>query len=134
MVEIGVSLMTRQGGCSSRVAVGAKGGAVRVGLLGKMEVCGVDGSPIDCGGAKQRAILAQLVLEANVAVGVDRLAEGVWGEQVPSRYRQNIQVYVSTLRRAIEPTRPRGAPSRLVGHGEGYEFIIADDEVDVARF
>lgn len=103
-------------------------------LLGSMRVLAEDGSPIDCGGPKQRAVLAQLALEPNHTVSVDRLAEGVWGEHVPEHHRQNLQVYVSTLRKALEPQRPAGSPSRLVGHGEGYELSAAPDEVDVSRF
>ncbi|WP_256796253.1 BTAD domain-containing putative transcriptional regulator [Terrabacter sp. Ter38] len=103
-------------------------------LLGPTEVLGDDGRPLDVGGAKQRGVLAQLALRANVAVSLDRLAEGVWGEQVPPRYRQNVQVYVSTLRRVLEPNRPARAPSCIIGHREAYELVAAPDQVDVERF
>ena len=107
---------------------------MEVKLLGSMQVVADDGSPVDCGGPKQRAVLAQLALDPNHTVSVDRLAEGVWGERVPPHYRQNLQVYVSTLRRALEPDRPAGSPSRIVGHGEGYELVAAVEEIDVSRF
>ena len=107
---------------------------MEVKLLGSMRVLADDGSLVECGGPKQRAVLAQLALEPNHTVSVDRLAEGVWGERVPEHHRQNLQVYVSTLRKALEPQRPAGSPSRLVGHGEGYELSAAPEEVDVTRF
>jgi DNA-binding SARP family transcriptional activator/predicted ATPase len=107
---------------------------VLIRLLGPTEVLGDDGRSLDVGGAKQRGVLAQLALRANVAVSLDRLAEGVWGEQVPPRYRQNVQVYVSTLRRVLEPNRPARAPSCIIGHREAYELVAAPDQVDVERF
>src|SRR3954468_2655949 len=107
---------------------------MRIGLLGTTTVCDDTGAPVDVGGAKQRAVLAQLALAPNTAVTVDRLPEGIWGEAVPSRYRQNLQVYVSTLRRALEPSRAPKTASRIVGHREAYELVAAPVEVDVTRF
>ena len=56
------------------------------------------------GGAKQRSLLAMLAVEANTGLSVDMLAEGVWGERVPERYIQNIQVYVRPFARSWNPT------------------------------
>lgn len=103
-------------------------------LLGVTKVFDDAGSAVNCGGVKQRGVLAQLALAANTPVGLDRLAEGVWGEQVPSRYRQNLQVYASTLRRALEPERSTGTPSRIANHREAYELVCAPGELDVAMF
>ena len=105
-----------------------------INLLGPMEVLTDDGKAAEVGGAKQRAVLAQLARSPNVAVPLDLIAEGLWGTDVPPRYRQNLQVYVSTLRRALEPDRHSKAPSRIVGHREAYELVAADDEIDVHRF
>ena len=105
-----------------------------ISLLGPMEVRTDDEHPLDVGGAKQRAVLAQLAREPNVAVSVDRLAEGIWGTEVPPRYRQNLQVYISTLRRVLEPNRPAKAPSRIAGHREAYELVAGPEEIDVSRF
>jgi DNA-binding SARP family transcriptional activator/predicted ATPase len=105
-----------------------------ISVLGPMEVRTDGEQPLDVGGAKQRAVLAQLAREPNVAVSVDRLAEGIWGTDVPPRYRQNLQVYVSTLRRVLEPNRPAKAPSRIAGHREAYELVAGPDEIDVSRF
>lgn len=105
-----------------------------ISLLGPLEVRTDDDVPVDPGGAKQRAVLAQLSRKPNIAVSADHLAEGVWGVSVPPRYRQNLQVYVSTLRRLLEPNRPGKAPSRIAGHREAYELVAGDDEIDVRRF
>lgn len=103
-------------------------------VLGPMSVVGDDGEPVPLGGAKQRSILAILALRPNTLVSVDQLAEGVWGEDVPDRYVQNVQVYVSTLRRLLEPGRTASMPSRILGRGPGYELVLADEELDLARF
>ena len=86
------------------------------------------------GGGKQRPLLATLALEANTVLSVDMLAEGVWGERVPERYIQNIQVYVSTLRKILEPDRLPKMPSRIRAQGIGYEIVLAPNELDLSRF
>lgn len=107
---------------------------MRIALLGPTEVHDDGDRAANVGGAKQRSVLAQLCRWPNQAVTVDRLAEGVWGESVPARYRQNLQVYVSTLRRALEPGRATGTPSRIIGHSDAYELVVAVEEVDVSVF
>ena len=107
---------------------------VRIALLGPTAISDDAGNPVSIGGAKQRAVLAQLAREPNRAVPIDRLAEGIWGEQVPARYRQNIQVYVSQWRRMLDPGRPAGTPSRIIGHRDAYELVAATAEVDVTQF
>jgi hypothetical protein len=52
-------------------------------LPGPVEVL-VDGRPVALGATRQRALLAMLALDAGRAVSADRLAEGLWGEQVPA--------------------------------------------------
>src|SRR5690349_2698107 len=101
---------------------GAGGGRMRIALLGAVAARTNSYDEVDLGSVKQRGLLAQLALEPNRPVNLDRLADGTW-EQVPARYRQNLQVYVSNLRRLLEPHRPAGAPSRIVGHREAYELV-----------
>jgi DNA-binding SARP family transcriptional activator len=88
---------------------------------------------VELGGPKQRAVLAQLALDPNRAVPVDRIAEGVWGEAVPPRYRQNLQGVHLDPAASARPRRTAAA-SRIIGHGEAYELVAADDEVDATRF
>ncbi len=106
---------------------------MRVALLGVMQVDAGSG-PVRTGGVKQRGVLAQLCREPNRPVSVDRLAEGIWGEQVPPRYRQNLQVYMSTWRHVLEPAREPGQPSRIVGHREAYELIAGPEDIDIGRY
>ena len=48
-------------------------------LLGPLEVM-VDGTAVDLGGLKQRALLAILLLHANQPVQRDVLIDRLWGE------------------------------------------------------
>src|SRR3954469_17295516 len=107
---------------------------MRISLLGAMQVEPAPGVCADPGGIKQRSVLAQLCRSPNRPLSVDRLAEGVWGERVPPRYRQNLQVYVSTLRGVLEPDTPRDARSRIIGRGDAYELVAGPDEIDVSAF
>jgi DNA-binding SARP family transcriptional activator len=51
-------------------------------LLGPIEAR-LDGRPIELGPRKQRAVLAMLALQVDRTVSADRLAEGLWGEELP---------------------------------------------------
>ena len=69
-------------------------------VLGPLEV-EVDGRVLKLGGAKQRALLALLLLHANEAVSRDRLIDELWGEHTPETASAAIQVYVSQLRKLL---------------------------------
>jgi len=103
-------------------------------VLGPLEVT-VNGQPVDLGGAKQRAVLASLALEPNRVVSVDRLIDDVWGEDPPPRALGSLHVYISNLRRLIEPTRgARAAAHVLVSRAPGYSLVLPVDAVDALRF
>ena len=58
---------------------------------------------------KQRAVLAMLALNANRALSVDRLVEGLWGEHPPASAAKMVQLYVSQLRKLLGDGRDRHA-------------------------
>jgi DNA-binding SARP family transcriptional activator len=104
------------------------------GLLGPLQVIR-DGKQLPLGGRQQRAVLAVLLAEAGTVVSVARLADAVWGEQVPAGYQATVQTYVFHLREALEPGRERGAPARvLVTEPGGYRLHATDGTVDAAAF
>ena len=51
-------------------------------VLGPLEVSS-EGRLLDLGGAKQRALLAMLLLDANNVVSTDRLTAGLWEDKPP---------------------------------------------------
>ena len=104
------------------------------GILGPLEVCR-SGRAVPLGGPRQRAVLALLLLEANRAVSMDRLAEDVWGGDPPEGWATTLQTYVFHLRRALEPDRARGdAGGVLVTRDRGYLLRVDREHLDAALF
>ncbi len=66
-------------------------------ILGPLDAI-QDGRALELGGAKQRALLAVLLLQANRVVSVDSLIEALWEEQQPETARgKNVSCDVSAL-------------------------------------
>jgi WD40 repeat protein/DNA-binding SARP family transcriptional activator len=100
---------------------------VHINLLGPIEAVSNDGA-VSLGGAKQRAVLAMLALQAGSTVSADRLIDGLWGDRPPASALKLVQLYVSHLRRAI------GEEEVIATHGRGYELCLARQDVDAGRF
>jgi DNA-binding SARP family transcriptional activator len=99
---------------------------VEFGILGPLEVRH-EGRSIRVSGAKERALLALLLLHANEAVHADRLIDELWSERPPATARKSLQVRIAALRRVL----PDGV---LLTEGPGYVIRIAGDELDLHRF
>jgi predicted ATPase/DNA-binding SARP family transcriptional activator len=95
-------------------------------ILGPLEVSTEDG-PLRLGGAKQRALLALLALQANQVVSRERLIDALWGEDPPATAGAMVQVYVSRLRKLL----PDGA---IVTRRPGYLFEAEPGTIDLERF
>ncbi|MDV6013412.1 BTAD domain-containing putative transcriptional regulator [Haloechinothrix sp. LS1_15] len=89
---------------------------------------------LDVPGAKQRALLAYLLLNRGRRVPADRLIEAVWGEEQPSKARNALQAKVSGLRGALVPGEPARARHLLESRDGGYCLHVDDEAVDVGRF
>jgi DNA-binding SARP family transcriptional activator/class 3 adenylate cyclase len=105
------------------------------GLLGPLQVLGRDG-PLPLGGAKQRALLALLLLNANRVVSRERLIDELWGDDPPETAVTTIQVYVSRLRKVLPAdtleTRPPGyllAADPEAIDLQQFEKLVADARV-----
>ena len=81
-------------------------------LLGPLEVV-EHGRVLELGGARQRALLAVLLLHANEVVSVDRLIDELWGRTPPATAAKSLQVYVSRLRKELGRRPARHAAARL---------------------
>jgi DNA-binding SARP family transcriptional activator len=102
-------------------------------ILGPLEVSR-DSAPVALGAAKQRALLALLLVHANEPVATDRLIDELWPAP-PATAANTLQVYVGRLRKALEPERPPGAPSELLmTRAPGYMMRVEPDELDADRF
>src|SRR6266508_1465814 len=69
-------------------------------VLGPLEVID-DGEPLPLGGAKQRALLAVLLLHANTVVSRNRLIDELWGTSPPETAQTALQVHISQLRKRL---------------------------------
>ena len=70
---------------------------MRFRVLGVLQV-EIDGVAAQLGGARQRAVLAVLLMHANEPVATDRLVGETWGENAPATATKTAQVYISRLR------------------------------------
>src|SRR5262249_43961772 len=95
-------------------------------ILGPLEV-EEDGRLLKLGGAKQRALLAILLLHANEVVSRDRLIDALWGGEAPETARTALQVHVSQLRKAL-------GPHVIVTRSPGYLIQVRPGALDLERF
>jgi DNA-binding SARP family transcriptional activator len=107
---------------------------VNFNVLGPLEVVD-DGQPVALGQRQQRVVLAMLVLSANQVVSVDRLVSDLWGDHAPHRPMGALHVYISRLRRVLEP-RPRapGTGQVLVRRAPGYVLQVSSGQLDANHF
>ncbi|MDP9387068.1 MAG: AAA family ATPase, partial [Actinomycetota bacterium] len=99
---------------------------IEVRVLGPLAVV-VDGSALDLGSRKQRALLALLALRAGQALSVDRLVDDLWGERPPATARHALQVHVSNLRKVL-------GSATVVTERPGYVLRLPPDCCDATRF
>ena len=74
--------------------------AVECRVLGEVEVC-LDGRRIDVGHARQRWVLACLLVDVNRPVTAEQLIDRVWSDEPPYRARNALASYVSRLRHLL---------------------------------
>ncbi|MGN9838781.1 BTAD domain-containing putative transcriptional regulator [Nonomuraea sp. H19] len=103
-------------------------------VLGPVEAYEHD-DELDLGGLRQRAVLARLLVARGQVVPVDTLLYDLWDDDAAKGAQSGLQVYISRLRRVLEPGRPRGGPNRLlVTVASGYALRVASEQVDALRF
>ena len=97
-------------------------------VLGPLELW-CDGEPVAIGGAKQRAVLAVLVLREGEVVPVERLVDEVWGDEPPPSAARTIESYISRLRQLFNGRGPT-----LSRRGSGYVIDLRDAALDARSF
>ena len=110
------------------------GDPLRFEILGAVRALRGD-EPIDLGPAKQRAVLAVLLLNAGRPVPTHQIVDAVWGDEPPENGANVVQKYVAGLRRTLEPDRSPRAPGELIALTTGGYLLRADpDALDAERF
>ena len=99
-------------------------------ILGPLEVRrGERALPL--GGPKQRALLAVLLLHANVRVPRERLIEELWGDAAPPTVNAVLNNYLTKLRRLLASGDGDGV---LTTQAHGYVLHTDTNGLDAARF
>src|SRR3954471_9939988 len=94
-----------------------------------------DGTPVDLGAFRQRALLALLLTAPNSVFSTDRILDELWGEAGGVDKQNALWVYVSGLRKALEPDRERRTEgSILLTRAPGYLAQVDAAHIDSLRF
>ena len=99
---------------------------MRYRVLGPLDVVADDGNMLVVGGPKQRTVLALLIAAAGRTVSVDRLLQGMYGEDAAPTNRASLHTYVSNLRRTLGDV--------LVRHGDAYLLRPSGSTIDAVEF
>jgi DNA-binding SARP family transcriptional activator len=104
---------------------------VRFGLLGTLALTDDADRSVAVPGARQRVLLASLLLSANTPLSLDALAEVVWDGSPPASAAVTLRSHVKRLRRALGPE----AGVRLTVCEPGYRISVRHEhELDVLGF
>jgi DNA-binding SARP family transcriptional activator len=99
---------------------------VELAVLGPLAIHD-SGRSIVLAGAKERGVLAFLLLRANEVVPAERLIDALWPDDPPATARNSLQVRISHLRGLL------GA-NRIETVRNGYGVNASADELDLLRF
>ena len=98
-------------------------------LLGDFAVSDRDGNPVSVSGAKQRALLAYLALNAGKPIPRDRLMTLLWGERFDEQARQSLRQGLTKIRKLATDGKPL-----LHSDGDTISFDAAAIDVDALEF
>jgi WD40 repeat protein/DNA-binding SARP family transcriptional activator len=103
--------------------------AVRFGILGPLSAS-VDGEALALGGARQRTLLAILLVHANEMVSTERLIEQLFDGSRSASSINAVHVAVSRLRRTLRDERAELLRTRR----GGYVLELDPEQLDAAKF
>jgi DNA-binding SARP family transcriptional activator len=116
------------------VTDGRDAATLRFEILGDVRVLR-NAEPVDLGPAKQRAVLAVLLLQPGRPVPTHQIVDAVWGDEPPENGANVVQKYVAGLRRVLDPDRAPRTPGELLAlTGSGYVLRTAEASVDADEF
>ena len=107
-----------------------KAAELRVQLLGPVRAWR-GAEELDLGGPRRRAVFGMLAMRSHRPVSRSELIDGVWDPGPPASAVNSVHVYVSGLRRALEPRRTcRASDEILATSGAGYMLRLEPDQLD----
>lgn len=95
--------------------------------MGPLDVVDQHGAALELGGARQRQVLALLLVRRGGVVTADAVIDELWGDAATPTALTSVQVAVSKLRKHIGATRIETRPG-------GYRLQVDEQDVDAARF
>jgi len=105
--------------------------ALRIGVLGPLQVRDGAGRSVPIGGRQLRVLLILLALDAGRVVPVASLAGQLWPDEPPGHPGNALQTLVSRLRAEL---RRAGLGQVIESHAAGYRLAVPPDAVDAAVF
>ena len=105
--------------------------ALRIGLLGPLQVRDETGRLVHVGGRQLRVLLTLLALNAGRVVPAGSLAGEIWPDDPPGNPGNALQTLVSRLRGEL---RQAGIGDVIESHPAGYRLAVPPEAVDVMAF
>ena len=99
---------------------------VKFGILGALELHR-DGTAVEVGGAKRRALVAFLLVHVGQPVRSDAICDAIWPDTPLSTATRTVQTYLSKLRRDLPGLQ-------LATTVMGYRLEVATEDLDASRF
>jgi DNA-binding SARP family transcriptional activator/tetratricopeptide (TPR) repeat protein len=111
-------------------------------LLGTVEMRAAGGAVVELGPARQRTVLAALLVDRGRWVATETLIDRVWGQHIPAQVRPSLYAYISRIRRTLASMATplhmgadgTSAGPRLRRGPGGYLLDVPAGRVDVHRF
>ncbi len=100
-------------------------------VLGPTELWSA-GQHCDLGPARERGVLAILLLTPRTIVPAETLIDRLWDAEPPPKARESLSVYVTRLRASLR--QAVGDSVRLAGRLSGYALDVDPDVVDLHQF
>src|SRR5262245_42258542 len=100
-------------------------------VLGPVELWSADRQH-DLGPARERCVLAILLLPPGTIVPADTLIDRLWETRPPAKARESLSAYIARLRGSLRQAAGDGV--QLVGRARGYLLDVDPEAVDLHQF
>ena len=100
-------------------------------VLGPIELRSAD-RPQDLGPARERCVLAILLLAPGTIVPAETLIDRLWDTRPPAKARESLSAYIARLRASLR--QAIGDSVQLAGRARGYTLDVDPEVVDLHRF
>jgi DNA-binding SARP family transcriptional activator len=100
-------------------------------VLGPIELWSA-GRPQDLGPARERCVLAILLLTPGTIVPAEALIDRLWDTRPPAKARESLSAYIARLRASLR--QAIGDSVQLAGRARGYTLGIDPEVVDLHQF